>query len=312
MFINSGFSLQDSLKMLIDKRNQPMIKNIIARQEQGVSIEESINPYITNKIRNYLVNFCKLLSFSKAIEVSVNLHYHQKKMKNQLLQPLIYPLWLLVASIVALLYFYFVGIDQMAQLVYSLYEDQNTLMMMKNILGSMILVLAIASTIFIFCLCAIRHKQNKVLLYIVLSKYFPIPILNKWFTYHYILYYKHCVSAGLKSKETLDLLSTFDDVMVVFLSYHTRILLEQGEEFEVALSNCYLDEKLRRFIHLATVSHQLETMLGTYLQQLETYFMVFFKRLAKLFQVFSYGLIGSIMIISYQILLLPIQMIERL
>ncbi len=88
--------------------------------------------------------------------------------------------------------------------------------------------------------------------------------------------------------------------------------LKSGKSFENALDTPFLDTALCRLLKIAVYSSDMENMLDGYLEIAQQQAERKCRRITYAVQLLSYASISLILILVYQILMLPLQIISSL
>ena len=308
LLLNCGYSIKEIIALMDDN----IFEIINERLKNGDLFEEVIFDYLNRSYKKYYHNFSLYMPFDKVIKMINQIAQQQKVIKEQLIKPIIYPVFVFLMAFVGLIIFYFYAFDLLIGFVSGLNLDLHNLYNLKIISGIVILCVIIIFVMIVVIILFVTQKKYIVLSYILINRYINIGILKKWLTYKFMLYYKVFLDNGLNTREILSLMGSFDDQLINFLAYHVRILLEKGHNMEDSIGHPYLDNYLQRYIKLANYSDNLIKIIGDYLHKIENEFLRFIKKVALITQLVSYSIIGFIIIFIYQIIMLPIKLIERI
>ena len=157
-----------------------------------------------------------------------------------------------------------------------------------------------------------NHPGRIVILYILVSRYFPDSLWQLYYSQNFIALFALCGELGYKTKETLAILKSMrEKPLISFLAYHVDEAFMKGEGMAEALDNPYLDSRLRSFMKMAVVSLNFDKLLRRYVEVCAMDMERRIKKYTRIVQLSIYILIGVMLIFIYQVLFLPIQAIGQ-
>ncbi|NLH92563.1 MAG: hypothetical protein GX481_08975, partial [Atopobium sp.] len=97
-----------------------------------------------------------------------------------------------------------------------------------------------------------------------------------------------------------------------FLAEEIEKSLLAGDKFETAVDSPYLDPVLARFMKIAVYASDMEQMMSGYLELCRDRIRRQCRRLTRTIQLVSYAAIGVILILVYQLLMLPLTVMSQM
>ena len=85
-----------------------------------------------------------------------------------------------------------------------------------------------------------------------------------------------------------------------------------GESLETALGSEYLDPSLMQLMRTASHSGQVQPLLESYVEVRQGQLLDQLRFAARCLQLFAYGTIAAMILIVYQILLLPLSIMSQM
>ena len=102
-----------------------------------------------------------------------------------------------------------------------------------------------------------------------------------------------------------------DDVLVRLLAHHFDETLLAGEDFERSLDMEYFDDRFHSLCLLGLKSDDFPGALEDYIAIVETGVNLQIRKISVMFQVICYGFVAVTVIMAYQVLLLPLEMLQQ-
>ena len=102
-----------------------------------------------------------------------------------------------------------------------------------------------------------------------------------------------------------------DDVLVRLLAHHFDETLLAGEDFEKSLDMEYFDDRFHSLCLLGLKSDDFPGALEDYIAIVETGVNLQIRKISVIFQVICYAFVAVTVIMAYQVLLLPLEMLQQ-
>ena len=101
------------------------------------------------------------------------------------------------------------------------------------------------------------------------------------------------------------------DPLVRLLAFHFDETLEAGEDFEKSLDMDYFDPRFHSLCLLGLKGDDFPGALDDYIDMVELTISVMIKRISLIFQAVCYLFVAITVILAYQVLLLPLEMLQQ-
>lgn len=313
VLVNSNFSFQDALRLLRDNKNEKCFNGLLQHLEKGEKIEQFLELYFPKKYCIYLKPFSLLLPFVRSLSLTRGCIYDEKEYRVNTLKELLYPLLLFVGTWLGLSVFTFLCFPTLISLFHNFSMDSNFLLVIQIVFKG----ICICLFILIICSCILvllwRNKHCQLIFYDFICKVSKHNFIKLYQSSLFARFYKQCIVSGISTKESLQLLQTIEMHPILNLICKTvENDLIKGIQIEKALQNNYLDRTLIQYMKVAIYSSTMDEMLNGYIKINEAKMKRSIKRFAKGCQLVSYGCIGFIIIIVYQILILPLTLMAQM
>ena len=281
--------------------------------KEGTNLESFFSSYLPKEYQKICMAIVKVLPIDKTLAFCIDLLQKNKKRKLKIFKILFYPILLLFVMMIFVLLFNQIVLPMMLNLVKSFHQVDSSLEYFVSILNYII-------TFFFLCcfilFCYITYSlwpKNIVKSYQRIYHYFPHSLFVKYYSEQFIQLYVLCIQEGLSTKESLDLINQLNmHPILSFLAECIHLQLMEGKAYQEAFEEAMLDEEVLRFLRLSSLSLEGEEILKTYLSFVQNKIERTMTAYAKSIQVISYSLIALMILFLYQILLLPLQIIQNL
>ncbi len=310
--MSSGFSFVDSLEIVIDDKQGGILKEVQIALSCGFSVESFLAKYLPKVVQPHFKALTQFMTFGSALELSLKMVKYDQQTRKKLVTSLLIPALLLIGSIIGIQLFAIYCFPMLLNLMQSFDVDTQYL----SLLGNVITIAAYALLIILVLLCGtiIYFKQSKriVLGYILLTHTPFGKIFTHFISGQFAFYFNECSKLGNKTQATLIMIQKIKKKpLLVFLAFHIEQALISGERMEDAISHRYMDHSLRKFIQIAIYSSSLNDMLDSYIVQNQLKGAMMCKRIIRRLTTISYGVVGLLIILIYQVLLLPLTILGQ-
>lgn len=311
--LDSGFSFKDCLILLENEENEKTFKRLIQKLEEGYGIEECIGEVVDFKMKPTLVSLLSFLQLKDAIQLTLKLEDYDQSTKQQLIKSLMAPLTMLLGCLL--------GISLFSQLcfpsLYGMLESFNLTMgwiqgastILNKLTQFLLIILLLCFLIFLY----FKQPKRIVFGYLLLCRLHLSKTFRLFLSTQFAVYFNECAKLGNSTQQILLILQQLKSKpLIVFLAYHVEQALLKGETMENAMAVLYLDPSLHRFMQIACHSSSLNEMLTSYIYQNEEKGKELCKKWTKQITMFAYISIGILIVLIYQILLLPLSIIGQM
>lgn len=312
LLLDAGMQFNQAIDLLKDDFSIDIFTQIQTNLKRGENIYEIIQTFCDRSIGIFLKTFSTYLPFSKALYLTLELKDKYDQIKNTLYKHSSYPVLLITLTLSTAFLFNTFFFDQLIEMISGFQLDLTMVYQAKFLITiilqfSLILLLILLIT-FRFSL----KNQTKIPFFLYLNKFFPNNVLTVYASHLFLNFYISCLKQGLKTKESLDLLQGFKELKYIsFLAYHINEHFMRGETYSNAIGNPLIDVKMKRFIELSTYAENQCEILTMYIELNQMKFIQQTKRLGNVLQAIAYMLIFVLVFLIYNILLMPMSVIER-
>ena len=309
--LKGGYSIKDSLDILSLGSSHQSIQKIQNRLEKGERLATFISEYCDPKVRHYINSFLNYLSFVDALQVSLDIYKRQRQNKELIQKGLIYPIVLLIGTCFGTLLFVRFILPSMVNLM-ATFDAGNNLSIISLIMKMIAYSLLVGIVVVIALLIYYTRNKHIVKTYSFFLKHFPHSYLVMYGANQFTLYYVTFMKTSNSTKDGLDILSHLDsEPLVSYIASCLKESLKQGENIEHAIKHNPMDETLKKYFRIGMYSSNHLGRLEEYLYYVEKQTKKKLNIFTKVIQLCCYGMIGVIVIFVYQILFLPMEILQK-
>ena len=276
---------------------------------KGQSFEQYLDLNSNKPFYKTLNFFIKISSLDKAIQASYEYENSRKELIKQLIKDISYPIFTLCF---ALLVFIFFNIFLYPQLSILIKNTSN--ISLNRIVNLLINTFILLIFIFIILLIIYLFIRNKPIFESIYKDYLgKIFIFKDIFTYDFAFHYYLLIKQGYTTKQVFNLLLNLKKNSIFSLNIKIFIdKLNNGISFnEIIENHNYFDSKFITFFKIGYYTQSLDQVLIDYLSYQKNNLNKNIKRVTVYITAVSYLMISLLIVSIYQMLLIPIDMIQN-
>lgn len=279
--------------------------------EQGMDIKEILLQGHKGSFYEHMRFFLPITSLQEAISSSISMEAFEKNVKQKFMKQTSYPMIIFLFSFVTLYVFSSMIIPQLMQ-SFDLEHEQSFLRSGVSIMQSFasaffVIVLAVLALL----LVARIHQGSKIiLLRYCRSTTLPQAICS----YRLAGYYAQLIHHGIPTRHAFTFLTQLDQASLMSLCVKQIVAqLEDGKELtEILAENMWISKEFLQCWRIGLHTQDMETALKQYMERQEDVWMIQIKRAGIVIQAVAYGFVGLMVILVYQIMLVPLQILETM
>ena len=311
--MENGFSFTDTLQILKTKRNERRITQVLEKLEQGQTFKEAFSLLLPHCYRRYFNNFIRYLPVLESMRISVELATHEEKMKQKMMKDMVYPVVMLFVMFIGMYLFNGFVFPQMMTLMTSFEINVSSYYFLRSLIQLLSWLVTILFVVGMLLWVVFQEPNRKCWLYRVLVKYVPDSLMVQKASAEFARYFLECVRVRISTKQTMKiLLDMKEKPLVRLIAQELNDALSKGESFEVTLHTPFVEHALQQFFQIALHGSNCEKMLEGYLVMNQQRHIKQVRIFTRGVQLSCYGAIGLILLVVYQILMLPMQMLQNI
>ena len=311
--MENGFSFTDTLQILKTKRNECRITQVLEKLEQGQTFKDAFSMLLPHCYRRYFNNFIRYLPVLESMRISVELATHEEKMKQKMMKDMVYPVVMLFVMFIGMYLFNGFVFPQMMTLMTSFEINVSSYYFLRSLIQLLSWLVTILFVVGMLLWVVFQEPNRKCWLYRVLVKYVPNSLMVQKASAEFARYFLECVRVRISTKQTMKiLLDMKEKPLVRLIAQELNDALSKGESFEVTLHTPFVEHALQQFFQIALHGSNCEKMLEGYLVMNQQRHIKQVRIFTRSVQLSCYGAIGLILLVVYQILMLPMQMLQNI
>ncbi|MEE3487016.1 MAG: type II secretion system F family protein [Bulleidia sp.] len=310
--LNNGFSFREALDLLETEQNQKVFSIIRRNLENGEEAGSFLSEFLPVQYRSHFACFLRFLNLADSLSLSITVADEDKKEKENLVKQLFYPALLFFAGTIGILIFTKFCFPPLISMMESFRVDPSgsiLLARMMEMLSFTLLTLAGCAAVMVLLL---KRPGSAMKYYGAFAKRHPHSLPVTITSLDFVRFYHEASRMEPSTRKVLKLLEeNVQKPLTSHIACLVEVKLQEGCSFEKAMETEWLDPMLRRFVKTAVYASNLNEMLESYLQLARKRVQQKTKRLTAIVQVCAYGIIGMVLILVYQVLMLPMSMLSQ-
>ncbi len=307
MLLHSGYAFLDALQILGKD-----VTEIKVRLEEGQTIENVILKNQNGRFYEHLRFFIQIGSLEHAIDSALHFYEFEKNLKTKWIKQAAYPIFIFVSAFILLLIFSSYLVPMMLE---SFQENDKFLFYIwisKTIRLICIVCIIICLILLLFAWYFYHHKQDMI--YLILQSSRLKRITSLFTSFLFAGYLLELIHQGVPTYTALQFLENVSEE-TIFSVLQRRIMhrLEQGTDMLSAIEQeSLIHDTCKQSFRIGISTNSLQSMLAVYLKQQELEWGRRLKKSALGIQCVSYIFVGIVVLLVYQIMLIPLSMLEQM
>ena len=274
----------------------------------AMSTEEILNHPYAYKYK-FLYHTIGIIQF---LDFILKQNKYKKRIKNILLKNLTYPLVLLGISLLMSYFFIYILIPQILNSL-SEFQIGNEINLFIHMLSIIHLFLFLLVGMFFFFWLLTRNKKMQILIYSSCYRKFTKNIIIDRLSLDYAHVLLLLYQSGLPIQECIKIIHALKEQYIIsIISYHIKTELEEGKALKNVITKSKLTEELKAYLLVAIESGDFKNVLQDYVTFKEEIFEKNITKIAKMLQMGAYSYISLLLVIMYQVVFLPMQMLNQI
>ena len=308
--LERNYSVRDAFESL--SRTYPSsraIRNICSGLNEGISLTKLLGSSPFGRELSFYVDF---LSLDKSIMVVSRQLKKEKTIVSRFAGKIGYQVILLLASFGLLFLFSQIVLPNMMSMLALTDERSQSVMAVfrvMNMVRDVLLILIVLFVLFVLYI-VIRKRENYLWVYLHhrgLDK--PLKV---YATYRFVIRLNCMLENGISLIDALNVLRHDDSTrMVNLLAHHFDEVLLNGVDFEKSLDMAYFDDDFHSLCLLGIRSDDFNQALEDYEYMVELKLDRILTRLSSVIQAVCYLFVAAVITMGYQVLLLPLQLLQE-
>ena len=274
-------------------------EKIIDALNKGQNLMDILAKHSSNM--EILTVLSRRLNLKQSMECIENMDQSKKLFEKEVLKKGIYPAMIFCFSYAILLFFSHWILPQMTQFLMD-----SSFHVGLWILKALYTVLFFVCILFLILLVSYFNQKE----WKIFAKFYELPMFVKIKTYQFAFLFEQFMRQGISSEECLHLIAEIKSVQ----SEASKILkdLEAGISMEASIKTLKLDPSFIFFFQAGMKTQDLAGMLHIYCENCIFQIQKSLSRISECMQCISYSCVGILVIVVYQVLLLPLNMLYEL
>lgn len=305
--------MYQSLQMIQTSSNKIIIEKIHQKLLKGDAIHDFLSQYLPKAYRIYFDSFIQILPFEQAFMLSERFITQNNTLKKHYYQKILVPFVLFFFTMIAVLCFFIYCFPILASIMQEFHVDIYFFIVLKNVLIFIIIFILLFLIVGFLIYLLMKYARFKVSLFKKMC-YLPCFEMIKVLMSHlFVSLFYQCHQCGFSTRQSVETLQSLtQNELIQFMAKEIEKTLLKGEGIEKALNSIYFDKQFFKTFSIFQNTTKENSVFEAYLRINELKVNAFFKKVVGSVKIISYISIAIILIFVYQILLLPLSIIQTL
>lgn len=305
--LKKGYPLLEALSFL--KKDDTRVKEAL---ESGVSIQDIFLSHHKGRFYMHFAFFLEVSSLADAIESALHMMSFEKGIKKKLVKQCTYPLFLLVFSFIILIFFSRFIIPQML----NSFDAKDDFALLISLLSLLQYVFYFLLGIVLCFACfflygSFQPLKQSVWLY---QHHQRVPLLKDIISYQLAGYLYELEAKGISTKAAFHYLLHLKETSILHHFMKDIIFaLESGAQLHDVLDqSTLLSSSFKQMFYIGAHNDNICEMMELFMKQQELYWEKLIKKAGASIQCLAYVFIACMVLSVYQIMLIPLQMLDTM
>lgn len=302
--LKQGYPFREAYEMMQgDER-------LLYAMEKGLSLEEGLIQGHREPFYEHLRFFIKITALPEAISSALSVADITHDLKNKLRKEISYPLLLFALSFITLIVFTSMILPQLMQ---GFDVSSNNFLILSVSLLQLSAMIVIGSIIMILLTMFFMTQSLTVKLFVLKHLRFT-KLPQQYCSYLTAAYFTQFMRHGISTKNAVSFLTQLKQgsLLTICARQIEQQLIAGKPLTECFQSVAWLDRNFIKHWQIGTHTQNMEAVLIQYQEFQSEQWKQLLKRCGQGIQIFSYGFVGCMVILVYQILLVPLQLLETM
>ncbi|MDF9824378.1 competence protein ComGB [Breznakia sp. PF5-3] len=303
--LQKGYSFDISLQ-LMDKENHELLKTL----EEGKRIQEIIVHSTKGRFQAFVSFFMKLTGIAEALRCSVSMYDFERQLRSKIIKQTAYPMFILIFSFFTV---YIFSTYVVPQLLQNFEANDSFLIVMIDILRSisMVVITGIVIVVIVFILCKLSKRLFCKIGSLCIQHISVCKEFMSFYLANYLIVLDEC---GLSTQQMFLFLQNVKQQPLFYqIINDIHLLLQNGKDLSTVINeHRVLSKNFKMHYVLGSTTNTFCKSLKTYQELQEKKWNTQLKKLGISIQIISYSLVGVLVLCIYQIMMIPLQLLERM
>lgn len=279
---------------------------IITRLKKGEVLIDILCDGQTSKLFKIIHILANHMSFKQALICAEQIDTSSNKISYNFLAKIAYPIFIFCFAYFMILFFSRSIIPSM--IAYSNDENSFLLLDLLEVIFTILFICMVILLVMILMYVKIPSFKEKIIPYVLKNKIYQLYV-----SIQFAIVLESLLASNLTSKMCFKILSEMNFFQEVhyFGKWIYQELLE-GKQLEAIINTKPFDKTFLIFFKIGMQSADLVPVLKVYYEQAIESFKSIINKMIVIMQVFSYSCVGILVLVVYQIMLLPLNMLNTI
>lgn len=301
LLLDQGLDTKNVIKLCFKEQDK-----IINRLKNGEVLIDILCDGQTSKLFKIIHILVEHMSFKQALTCAERIDNSSKTISYRFFTKITYPIFIFCFAYFMILFFSKSIVPSM--MVYSNDKNGFLLLDLLEILFTVLFICMLVLLVLMILYVKVPVFKERIIPYLLKNKIYQLYV-----SIQFSIILESLLASNLTSKSCFKILSKMNFFQEVHY-FGSRIYQEllEGKRLESIINTIPFDKTFLVFFKIGMNSADLVTILKVYYEQAVESFKTIINKLIITMQVFSYSCVGILVLVVYQIMLLPLNMLNTI
>lgn len=273
---------------------------ILQQLEEGKELSDILTYNQKGKYFDSLRILSKYISFQQAIACADKINQVTRLFFQSFLKQVAYPIFIFLFSYFFILFFSSSILPSM-----SMYTENTSSEVMVQILKILYTFILLIGLVFgVLFLLSKKHRSLQV-------RFHQLPFVQMYMTYQFSIYFESLLSCHIRSIQCFEIIQQMNsNSYLKECAFYVLSQFKKGNSLEVIFQTSYFDSTFAQFVSIGIHSSSLPTLLQLYQKRCQNVLNRWIKKVSVSIQMTSYVSVALLVFVFYQVMLMPLNMLN--
>ena len=300
MMLEHGVDTRTVISIVFKNKNE-----IIRDLENGKNLIDIFVYKQKDMFFRYIDKIGRFTNLKKTIKCVEKIEDSSTSIVKSILIKISYPFFLMLFALGMIIFFSDYVLQEM-----SYYLDGSNLLSWVCVLKYIFLIIVFCIGMYLIVLYLMLYWYSKFRTF--LNLFLNKNIFKRINTLQFVCIFQCLIENGLSTMDVLNIISDMDFSVCGYIGKKLISNLENGYSFEKSIEVIsFIDDDLKKILTYAYESNQMDVFLKLYIDKCKNDIDLYIKKVSVYIQILSYSSIGVLVLIVYQVMLLPLNMLNQ-
>ena len=301
--LQRNYSLKDALEYMCHMENADSLRKLKDDLLSGKTLSQCLG---NSRFERELSFYLKYIPLDKSILLTSELHRKKDDLKKKAASKLSYCGLLLLASCGLIFLFSGYVVPSMLDNL-EMDEATSQLKLTFELLSKTVIIMPIITTLLFVSFTVMHYRRREIYLWNHVHRLHLDGLIRLFVTYEFASRLKSMLNNGISIRDGVEVIRyDHNNPLTALLAHHFDEMLLTGQSFESSLRNEFLDDDFYSLCLLGIKSDELVQGIADYLDITRIKVEHWLNRFSSILQAACYLIVTVVIVLGYQVLLMPL------